>query len=700
MRKTGIKGESKFVRGLITEATALSFPQDACTETFDCVFDRKGMVERRPAFELEGALTSHVTTSTAAYVEFIWTDIPSVSVDRTTFLVQQHGRFIRFYDVADNITPSANEKAFTIDLNSYRPATPTIDPASSFCVFAQGDGKLFIVNRGTEPLYVSYDSVGDTITVTAITLKERDFVGATETGWENNERYTGTVANLIAADPNHYYNLLNQSWHAGLEEASGGSAVVPPLQAWDAARTDLPSNSDTPWLYQGTAGALIGLFDPATIQKRTGGSTQAPKGHFILDVFGPSRTTAIANYPVGYTATVTGDRSDDKQRARCVAFFNGRVFYAGFETPGLTTSIYFSRIVEKEAHYGQCYQDNDATTEEAADLLPSDGGVIKIPDIAQINKLYDFRTSLLVFASNGVWIISGSSGQAFKANDYVVKKISSIGTHSRLSYVDVKGTPVWWGEEGIYTIKYDANYDSFNVVSITDGTIFSFLEAIPKHAIGHAKGAYDVHNDIVYWLYRNGSTEDINTFKYDRVLVMNGFSGAFYPWILNVSSKSIRGIIQIHSHIEDEELNHAIKFTTTTVIDATNENIGYSSATSTSYLDWGADDYSSYFITGYSVDGDAQRFFQANWIWVYLDTAANSSCFVQGLYDFTNSSSSGKWSTVQQIYNSSLLYRVANHRRLKIRGKGKALQLKFTSETGKPFSILGWSIWESQNAAP
>ena len=69
---------------------------------------------------------------------------------------------------------------------------------------------------------------------------------------------------------------------------------------------------------------------------------------------------------------------------------------------------------------------------------------------------------------------------------------------------------------------------------------------------------------------------------------------------------------------------------------------------------------------------------------------------MRGLFDFTNSGNSGKWSTAQQLYNSSLTHRDINFRRLKVRGKGRVIQLKFTSEAMKPFTIIGWSIRETQ----
>ena len=45
--------ENNFTRGLITEATGLNFPENACTETYNCVFHENARVERRLGFDYE-----------------------------------------------------------------------------------------------------------------------------------------------------------------------------------------------------------------------------------------------------------------------------------------------------------------------------------------------------------------------------------------------------------------------------------------------------------------------------------------------------------------------------------------------------------------------------------------------------------------------------------------------------------------------
>lgn len=113
-------------------------------------------------------------------------------------------------------------------------------------------------------------------------------------------------------------------------------------------------------------------------------------------------------------------------------------------------------------------------------------------------------------------------------------------------------------------------------------------------------------------------------------------------------------------------------------------------------------DYDSYFISGFRINAELLRNFQAMYIMVFLEDQEDASAFLQGYWDFANDGSSGKWSTTQQCYPMNTAngrdYRSVKHRRLKMRGKGKALQLKFSSETGKPFTMIGWGTMETANA--
>lgn len=408
-----------------------------------------------------------------------------------------------------------------------------------------------------------------------------------------------------------------------------------------------------------------------------------------------------------YTPGATGNRP------RCVAFYASRVWYAGVDAASTGSNLYFSQTTEDRTKYGLCYQVNDPTAEFLSDLLATDGGVIKIPDMGRVQAMFPFQSQLLIFASNGVWLISGGSG-TFAATDFRVRRITNIGMNSPQSICDVKGVPVWWAEDGLYTVTYDANYDSTVAKSLTMETIKTFITTVPSVNRPYIKAAYDRINDICYWLFRStaGTTStELNTFN--RILCLNARTGAFYPWSFdNTTSNvpSIRGISYIQDG--DRAATYMIKMTVNYTRSATERLVYADFADVTNWKDWkqystlissasNLIDYSSYAITGYRIDGKAIRPFQMNYLYTFMRNETGAGAYVQALYDFTNSSSSGKWSTPQSVYNSlttkGRAYDDVRISRKLIRGVGKGAQIKYYSLTGQPFSIIGWGVFGTAN---
>lgn len=121
------------------------------------------------------------------------------------------------------------------------------------------------------------------------------------------------------------------------------------------------------------------------------------------------------------------------------------------------------------------------------------------------------------------------------------------------------------------------------------------------------------------------------------------------------------------------------------------------------YKDWydatGHDwPFSSYFITGYNVLGEGNKVFQSNYVTVNYVPVPQGSAYIQGVWDYAKNGNTGRWSSKQQIYSNSDTNYSNRMRKLKIRGQGVAMQMKVSSEDGKPFSINGWSTSASSNA--
>lgn len=699
--------QNNFINGLVTEATGLNFPENACTETYNCVFNKIGDVTRREGFDFESGYTTHdINKTNAAINSYVWRNVGGNG--DLNLVVTQIGSMLYFYEISSSGDPVSGAYVDSLDFSGY--VAGSFLPELYDCQFADGNGLLFVTNPVCSPFYVSYNSTTKTVTGTTITIQIRDFEGDTADTSAVDARPTTTLA---AMDVHHYYNLLNQGW------------TTTNLTAWDTSETTMPSNADIMYLFKNSSD----VFDTATIPNYMGGNTPAPKGHYISNAFSINRDTLS-----GLTGTTATTLTDN--RPGTCAFFTGRVFYSGVNASGYNTKIYFSQIVERTEQYGFCYQDEDPTSEDFADLLPSDGGVINILDAGSIIKLVSTALGLIVFASNGIWLIAGSTGIGFAANDYTVAKISSIKAISASSFVDLNGLPMWWNEEGIYTFTIDQNNPTVN--SISYDKIKRFYQDIPSSSKSQAKGAFDPYTGIVTWLFRSTATTEIGQrYNYDRALNYNTFTKSFYPWTIsasNTGSIKVNGIFTLNPTEIFNYLSTIVDSSGTTVVDSLGatvvsysldqtpqlpkfkyvttyttltgqDKLTYSETNNSNYEDWytydsTGTDYTSYFIVGYSIRGQAIKKFQLGWLEVFSNTALSDVSYtVQGHWDFSNATTTGRWSSTQTLSHTDNTYDVSK-KRVKIRGSGLALQLKFSSVTGSTFDFAGWSAYTNINQVP
>lgn len=731
--------ENNFINGLVTQATALTFPENACTETFNCVFDEIGKVKRRLGIDLEENFTDVDISAdyvSQAYNTFEWENVsgdPAV-----TFIVVQAGSLLHFYRVLTPENLSLQRHATTIDLTAHDPSGAP-DVGLYDAQFCDGNGLLFVSGPYLETFYVEYDISGNTLTATDITVQIRDFERLDD-NLEIDERPTATVG---AMDADHKYNLFNQGWYY---EVSAGTTV---LDEWDTGRTDLPSSADIWWFYRRPEadGATAFDLDFSLVEKKFVGNTPAPRGHYILNFYDWDRITTSG------IAGITNNGEDmGANRLSTTAFFAGRLWYGGVNHPGYRNAVLFSQIVQYPDQYGKCYQSNDPTSEDLFDLLSSDGGILKIPEAGAIVKLWPMENVLLVFTLKGVWGIEGSGGLGFAANDYVVRKISSIPCLTASSFVDVDGIPMWWNEDGIFTVVWGSDSNSaalrsrlntLSVQSLTDTKVSEqgvksgikvFIQAVPLNNKKYVRGSYNRSRGLVLWLFK--STEATNAtenYIFDGALLLNTKTGAWFPWTFsnNQDIVQIKGISVVQSYGSALEIldvrsntggadnvqantgaDEVVCFGESTdsveprfkfLVVTTSTDMTWADERQTSYVDFestdGVVDYASYFVTGFGVHGDAAKYFQSNYIVTHFETEQDSSCWLEARWDFASSQISNKFSMPQQVYNTqhtSDRWYVSRSKR-KIRGKGRALQLKYYSETGKPFTILGWSRWETGN---
>lgn len=721
---------NSFVAGLITEATELTFPANSSYEEENCDLFTQGNRKRRRGIEFEDDYvlsTSSLTDTqleTYAIKTYTWRAVGEEG--DTNFLVVQLGNMVYFYDHASDPL-SSGIKSFTIDLDNYlAPAatTSTLDKIS----LSVGKGALIIVSSAIEPLLVVYDSDLDDITVSEIEIRIRDFSGVNDGLEVDEEPSTLSIE--------HEYNLLNQGWFPTL---SG----YDPLSVYFSAAGVYPPNS-LQWF---AAQDSNGNADVNALRKLiVSGSSSAPKGHYIVDPFFIDRSTVsgVAGLPVVSTSN----------RPVATSSYAGRICY------GLNSEVYISQVLtEDRDNAGRCYQSNDPTSSEISDLVDSDGLVVSIPAVGSILALAEVGSVLMVFGNNGVWFISGTDG-GFKATDFSVTKLTSLGALSSDSVVSVEDVTVWLSETSIMSIQLDNITGRPSPISLTDNTIKTFYTDLDSTSKANAIGEYDLATKTIRWLYKDNDSAPSGSspYFYNRALTLDLRLGAFYkytisnvdgetPFIasvfrtpsLNSSLQSFNVVETDGDQVVDSSSNIVVADLSVTTSQATfvkylavvpevgtsDNNITFALFSNLSFTDWerydiinyggsGAD-YTSFLETGFDLQGDMTREKQSPYIithckrtetdFVVVDDEVvytnPSSLKLQGRWDWSDSGSSGKWSTTQQVYrlkppkDLGAEYDPGNllvTARSKIRGRGKCLQLRFTSEQGKDFDLLGWGI--------
>lgn len=703
--------ENSFVKGLITEATGLNFPEQAVTSTDNCVFDERGTVRRRKGVDFEwGYAITGADRTDQVITSYRW-DAAAGDGDNS-LIVRQVGSTLSFF-LTDNEAVS-DDLVDTLSLGDYATDDEEL-VGQTECQFAAGKGYLFVANPFMESIYVVYDPDTQEVSATQVDITVRDFEGV-EDGLGPDER-----PSVLSEE--HEYNLMNQGWDVHQIVSDDGGPLVYPLTNWDASRTDFPSNADTWNLFMEANG-----FDPSTTLKDPLNSP-APKGHFIVDYYLVDRnavTTIEGRTFTGLEVTTSGFN-----RTSTVEFFSGRVWYAGTRGAGYSNKILFSQIIERDSQIGQCYQANDPTSAESFDLLPSDGGVILIPDSGTVVKLFAFEDSILVFATNGCWKITGSEGVGFRANDYSVVKISSIPCLSASSFISVAGVPSFWNTEGIYVIAADQTLGTTQLQSMTDTTIRTLYSQIPLQSKIDAKGVYNRTTRVITWVYKStrGSTLT-ERYSFDRLLHFNTLSQAFYTWSVPINQVAINGIVVAMSRDTAGAAEPVVDSLGGLVLDGLGEQVySFNPATfeadvtkflcsyesgdtyyhtfadewNTAYVDWWTYSeegvsYASNFITGYKVHGDAMRKTQPTYVNLYFTTSTvDSSIDFRSLWQYANTGSTGRWSTAQRIVTDSNQYDYTK-KRIKTRGSGTAYQFRVDSVVGEPFFLIGWAVFETANA--
>ena len=697
-RASGTSVENNFVKGFLTEYSGFNFPENACEETLNCVFDQTGKVTRRLGLALETTVSPPVVTfnDDSVSTSFVWKSAGFRS--ENSFVVQQIDNIIHFYKViSDNIAD--NKASFTFDLNTHSTGG---SPGSYPSQFSNGSGRLFVSNPDTETFYLKYDSDTDSITSTVIEVKIRDFK-VLEDGYDINESMSTSEST-----PAYLYNLYNQGWTEAL------------LNGWKYhSNTSYPTKGQVWWYFRDISVStpvtpFVNFYPVYRYKFQDLGFSLAPRGYYLLNAFNQDRDLAsgLSGLP---------SLTSRNKRPSCNAFINGRIFLSGVEADGYNGVVYFSNILKDADADIRFYQNGDPSSEVNYQLLANDGGAFTIPEAGKVIRMVPVKNTLVIFCTNGVWTVQGNEGVGFTATDFAVERISDEPCLNNQSYITVSTFPVWWTNEGIFTLQ-SSNVGAINSQNLTKTTIQTFFDTIPTSCKRYVKSAYNTLTKEIFWIY---SDDFSNPKTFNRVLVLNVPTQAFYVHSLSTSIKIIDLVAPPVSGQTEEEavvtnsLGLTVQdssFNDVTAVELVDYNpdsllnvkfivgydsdkIGFAKFSNVNKLDWEdlaspGEEYDSYFETGPRVRGEGQRKFTENYVTVFSKYESNSSCWMFPIWDYGLTNDSNRFGTPQQAITSDSRFNYSS-KRLRLRGSGKAVKFRFESEGTKPFNILGWSTFET-----
>jgi len=719
-----------FIQGLITERAELTFPENASIDESNCELLRTGARRRRLGLAQESGGQLSVETSSSVNSQFtvhLWYRVNEIA--SRDFVVVQAGNQVSFYlnatdALSGNRVTDDALNPLLINLDTYNSPTTTIGAGAKPIEVTDVKGSLIIANTEMNTIIVSQSKVDGTLTIEEISFRVRDY------DWRGDTAEYATKLDTGSTSVARIYDTKNTGWADGPNDV-GDSA----LTSYLSTNTAYPPLTH-PW-YSGKNSSDV--FSVNEWEKIFAGTTLITNGHYLYDLYSKDRSAAAGDASLNTTETA---------RFGTVATYASRVFYSGMRdsSDDNGSKIFFTPILEQGVtKVGDLFQINDPTSEELSDLLDTDGGFIYIPEVGTVYKLHSFGPDLYVFANNGVWRISGVD-DVFRASEYSVSKLTKNGILTKESFVDAAGRPYWWSSAGIFTIG--ANEQGQVVPqNLSKTTIQTFYNNIGNDERGRVQGAYDDVQSRVIWAYP--TLGETRRSKLNEFLVFDETLGAFAPWtisdpaddgqwVVGLAFSDGTGTDTLTFNVVDSNGNQIVDSSGNDVVvqrsgagffsssvkvlyrDSTGA-VSFAEFADTNFVDWGSANYSSYAETAYSFLGSSMTYKNAPYVLSFMKTTETgwtdngdgsyteirgSSCLLSGKWDFRTASASAgqecyrlKYATIvdEDDLETFSYPETVVQTRLKIRGRGRAVVLRWESTAGKDFHLLGWGMLGASN---
>lgn len=790
-RQSAPKIYANFTGGLVTEANKLSYPENAAVDMDNLDINENGSVQRRAGLGFDGTLTESLPATTTTLASTATTSHKWRAVngnpDLNIAVIQVADR-LDFYYVRDEEVLSTTPAAASITLTApSRPSASTITLRQQTEIStASGGGKLFVVGKYIDPFSLEFTEPATewdtgTIEKTDLVLKIRDFeiAGDSETIEGTDLTLDGSILQNYMSGA-HFYNLANQGYpyqtsvdgivnerisNCSLNSAGGAVSAFPASYTFGVFGV-FPTTQNLFHQYQAGLGVDTVhqlAYSPWQLSNGYFGTSNSPRGRIIQEAFYLERK-ALGAYGANpasgvYLENITLDETiSSNYRPSAVAFYAGRIWYAGLEGTRYTNNLYYSQVLGDSAKNAEkCYQEADPTAEAINDLVATDGGVLGLEEVGKIYKMAPIGPSLVIIADNGVWVVSGDGEvSSFRADSFAVRKVSDQGAANAGSVVFAKDTIYYWGDTSI-TAVLTGQQGGVVAQDISSSRIKELYQRTSSFAKQGTFSVFDEGSNKVLWFYADdlpASFTNLSGKAFNKVLYFDVSLGAFGKHTLSIEegilpvsafSADVFRVLTVSEDVTDSgitvtaggedvtitEERFIKERSSIKVLTLVNGGSGtYSYRFSDfrdvdTFADWGTD-YQSYVEGGFdSLQDIIGKGKKAPFLQVHLERTETgfsqpdagspelvldnqSSCLCRYAWDWADSPYSNPLQTYKLLKNytpESVVDTFSYNRdvvstRNRLRGRGTSLGLRFESEAGKDFRLLGYGVLYSGRNRP
>lgn len=233
--------------------------------------------------------------------------------------------------------------------------------------------------------------------------------------------------------------------------------------------------------------------------------------------------------------------------------------------------IYYTQVGDHNKAYAEA---NPFDPDDNA-VVATDGGVIKDTGIGTAYAMEEIYGSVLIFADNGVWQLSGSDG-VFSAGEISIRKISEFGSVSKDAVSKVDGSVAYLSTRGMMVLSKTDDYStSLGSLNISDDKIKTYWNT---YSIPELESMRLVFDDTESKMYIFITSDDAETALADSALVFDMTLKSWYKYVYPAGVNG--GFVSTIETIPADAVLHGTGGATDTVTTDEGESVVISAETS------------------------------------------------------------------------------------------------------------------------